>query len=798
MKRRTFIRTAGISVAGLTFFSHDIVSGKRVTRRRRLASDIEGPRTALESDALRVVWEEGEQPRLLLFARTGDAWKEICELDDHGLVDVRLFATQIPFATQKPAWKAERRPDRTLILSADLGGRSLTRELEIADYPARLRIKSTLTLLGDELVEWLQDYWTFLRPGALDFAWTPSLRPDDDMVIGDHAFRAPATILMKDGTWVALVPDVETLGSISHAHTMSTDLDLESGDLPVFAYGLKAYQPVSHTYYRHADSMLFTRPAGPISYTYEMLAGADSGRGAVTRRVTSYHWQRYAAKYLKSVLPQTIPFSAYGDYSYPTLFETGEYHEFEIEGKKAGGFKALKDGGYFRRPEHVLLNQAWFNNMRSAYGLFHFGRKAQNELWQKNAEQIKNWTLSAPQLNGFFPAMYDFEKDEWWGSIPRLNGGRNRIECVNAAWTSMWLLWWNRDFGRGDDAALSFVRRLADSFVEEQLSSGAIPAWFDISPDGKEPPKAVETLKESAETAGAAMLIGELALQTKEPKYIKALTRAGDFLIREVIPDMKYWDFETFWSCSWKPLDMRDRHTGILPQNTYSAYWTVHTLLRAFEVTGERKYLINSIEALDVLNFYQQVWNPPWLDLYAFGGFGVMNTDGEWNDARQGVFAPIYLDAYRLTGEPEYFQRGVAALRAAFTLMAIPENKEVSPRTWNALPTGLCPENFAHAGYNGTFARSDSDWGEAGALAAAALVENIYGGAYIDTMREKGFGIDGCGVTSLEKNGAGFQVEVAELLGYSRKITIVTDKGRRQQVALQANQTAKTFVPVGN
>lgn len=793
MKRRTFVRNIGLSVAGLALYPGGITEGTSLNAKRKRRAEFNGGGTLVEHGRLRLAWEGGDEPRLLLMARCEGGWKEICELDSLGLLDVRLFATQFPFPSVRPKWEVERGTDHIMTVSTKVGGRLFTHRMEVLDNPARVRATSAMDLLGDEMVEWFQDRWAFAGGAPLDFAWTPNLRPEGDLVVGDHVFRAPSTILIKNGAWAALIPDLDSLASVKREHTMSADLDLEAEELPVFSYGLKAYQPVSHTYYRHWGSMLFERPAGTVNYTYEILAGGDGKIPEVTRKVTSYIWNKYASKYEKSVLPQTIPFSSYGDYSYPTLFKTGEFEEFEIDGRKSGGFKALNDGGYFRRPEHVLLNQAWYNNMRSSYGLYHFGRKSNNGLWQKRAEMIRRWTLSAPQSYGLFPAMYDFDKHEWWGSIPRLNGGRNRIECVNAAWTSVWLLWWSRDFG-ADAASMNHVKRLADFFVEEQLPSGAIPAWFDMSPDGANRPAAVETLKESAETAGSAMLLGELAVRGNEPRYTEALKRASKFLIREVIPDMKYWDFETFWSCSWKPLDMKDPHTGILPQNTFSAYWTAHTLLRAYEVTMQKEYLDSAVQVLDVLNFYQQVWNPSWLTLYAFGGFGVMNTDGEWNDARQAVFAPIYLDAYKLTGEPEYFRRGIAALRASFTLMAVPENKEVSPDTWNAFPLGLCPENFAHAGYNGTSARSDSDWGEAGALSAAALVENTYGGAYVDVGRGLGFGIDGCQVVSVDKKKDGVRIEVAELLGRDRKIPVVTDRGSRQILLLRANSSSNAFI----
>lgn len=54
-----------------------------------------------------------------------------------------------------------------------------------------------------------------------------------------------------------------------------------------------------------------------------------------------------------------------------------------------------------------------------------------------------------------------------------------------------------------------------------------------------------------------------------------------------------------------------------------------------------------------------------------------MNFDGEWNDARQSLFAELFLDYYRVTGEAELFERGVAALKAGFIMMYCPENPAV-------------------------------------------------------------------------------------------------------------------------
>ncbi len=498
----------------------------------------------MEADNLRLDFLGGEEPALILIAKTDNERKRVCTLNARGLKDVKLFATQFPFPSGNLAWEVSKKSEQSLTMHLNLGERNFCLEFAIVSNPTRLQVKSSLTLLGDELVEWFRDRWTFLAGMPLDFAFASNLRPEADLTIGDNVFRVPATILLKDGIWSALIPNLESLGEVKHPHTMSADLNIKQDAMPTFDYGLMAYQPVSDTYYRHAESMLFSLPPGRVSFSYEIFAGADGNRSPITRTVTSYHCQRFASKYVGSPSPQTIPFSKYSKYSYPTLLKSGELCELRIGEKKVGGFKALNDGGYFRRPEHVLLNQAWYNNMRSAYGLFHFGKKPRRKAWSDRAKMIRSWTLSAPQVHGLFPAMYDLKKKEWRGSIPRLNRGRNRTECVNAAWTSVWLLWWSRDFVR-DDVSLYYVRSFADFLVSNQLPSGAIPSWFDLPANKGEFPRVVETLKESAETAGSAIFLGELVALTGDRRYFTSLTGAADFLMEQVMPEMKYWDFET-------------------------------------------------------------------------------------------------------------------------------------------------------------------------------------------------------------------------------------------------------------
>jgi hypothetical protein len=65
-----------------------------------------------------------------------------------------------------------------------------------------------------------------------------------------------------------------------------------------------------------------------------------------------------------------------------------------------------------------------------------------------------------------------------------------------------------------------------------------------------------------------------------------------------------------------------------------------------------------------------------------------MNADSEWNDARQSLFAPLYLELGRETGDRELTERGVSAVRASFSMMYCPENAALARACEHARPRG--------------------------------------------------------------------------------------------------------------
>ncbi len=567
----------------------------------------------------------------------------------------------------------------------------------------------------------LVDRWKCRAPAPFDYRWIPNLRPDANMRTGSHCFRSPVVMLSSASGGVALIPDFSDDRARSDVALCALDLDVKSTREPVLGYGIEPTRPVRHVYFE-VDPSIETQPGATYRFDYHLLL-SEEPRGAFLRRATAFLWRHFATPYLDSDLPQTVPFDAYAGYAYPSLVSMPPLVSFELGGRKAGGIKAESaHAEYFRRPDPVVWNQAWFNGQRAAYGMGVFGKRIRQETWLEAGRLISATTLGAPDWKGLWPAIYAYEDQEWWGSIPRLNGGRRRVHVADAALTGEWLLRWMTDV-EDVPGGMDRLRALADRLCRVQNTDGSIPPWFDFDGSQLQPD---ETLQRSAETGAAAVFLGEVADHAGFERAGTAVLRAAEFLASEVMPGQEYQDFETFFSCSAKDLDMTDPYTGIPPQNSLAVYWTARTMLAAYRLTKHDELLRLAAEATDILSLYQQVWNPPFLNLYAFGGFGVMNTDAEWNDARQSLFAPHYFAMYEATGLDEYLQRGLAALRASFVLASIPENETVSPNTFSSYPLGLMPENYGHSGTDKPAGRSDTCWGESGALTSVAWLRVHY------------------------------------------------------------------------
>jgi hypothetical protein len=292
---------------------------------------------------------------------------------------------------------------------------------------------------------------------------------------------------------------------------------------------------------------------------------------------------------------------------------------------------------------------------------------------------------------------------------------------------------------------------MANLMVKFQNPDGSVPSWLT-----KEL-KVVPILDRSAQSALPIWFLAEYAKAenrfANRDRFFAAAKRGADFLAKEVVDQQRYYDFETFFSCSPKvclqrnyTLDddkMIDPHTLQRPQNTLCMQWSAEALRSVANQGYDSARLMKSaLKALDIMSLYQNVWPISYRKVaYTYGGFGVQDSDGEYNDARQAQFGETLCDFGVQLNRPDLFERGVAAGRASLTLINHPQHIALGLYPNPNYPLGLEPENNGHGGSDQQNGRTGFDWGEGSGLATYALLLDKYGSSH--TVGGRRVAIDG-------------------------------------------------------
>jgi hypothetical protein len=556
------------------------------------------------------------------------------------------------------------------------------------------------------------------------FHWVPNIKMEPNQIIGEHVFRSPCIIQTLLKSSVVLIPDLDAIDSNRPAPYY---LDLNySNDRIVLHYGIAEEQSVGHVYYQKSDKPFEVPSRFNISFYLLVLPTTDPL--VVLRTTNQFLWQHFAKKYVGDPRPQTMSFEQYADTGYSMALK-----QFWVDARGNKGGITLST--FFndstktfrgRDSYNDLWFQSWFNNMRTAYGLYSWGRKMNKEEWMEKTRGVTSLLLSAPKKQGWFATIYNTEKNEW---IPSSGyGGMNDYYMPDNAWTAYWLLRFDKELEEVP-AAKEFLQGFAKSLLRTQNNDGSFPSYIhakDLTADS--------VLDHSAGSAMATWFLEEMMLGNELTDDMKTGTQVAilnslEFLTDQILPNQRFEDFESFFSCSPKPIHYFDSATCMYSQNTLSIQWCAEALLKGYELFHDKNFLEKGEYCLNILSLYQQVWNPPFISLYAFGGFGVQNTDAEWDDARQAQFADTYLQFYRATGDKEYLERGIAACRASFALMVIPENKEICPKNYQGVEinsekfSGSMAENYGHDGADSRSFQSGFHWGTGSALVTAAMFE---------------------------------------------------------------------------
>ncbi len=650
-----------------------------------------------------------------------------------------------------------------------------------------------------------------------DFQWMPHLAPEAGYVAAQHVFRSPAIIVSEGAKTLVIVPDLDIAGqNLDNPWYLDYDAPNRTA-----ALGLSLTSIPTHVLYRKAPGMQLA--AGPVELGFFVTAYEDDAQPRNPwQRVSHFLWERWARPLYGRGEPNRVPMARYVQRTYDWAFGTwgdSVWQEFDIDGRRVGAPQFIVNvtqspnypGDWEQREFLSIWNQAWFSSLRSASGVMRWAQRTGSAELVERARLTKALALTAPMVNGLFPSVIRTDnrdvtiggktllRPEPWSEAYWTNSNRNPenfgvttdwYHVLDASWTALLMVRWYADL-EPDEELLEFSREYADRLLTLQDERGFFPAWLD--PETQTP---AEVYHDSPESSMSVTFLLELSEVTGEERYRDAALRAMEAVLAGPVPEGRWEDFETYWSCNAFGQDTlvgrRVERNGLYKQNTFSMFWTAEALLASWRVSGDTRYLAWGRRTLDELSMAQQVWQPPFIYVPALGGFGVMNTDAEWNDSRQSLFAELFMDYYRATGDPHLFERGVSALKASFTMMYAPENPLAKEQWEKAHPFfgpedyGFTMENYGHGGTTspdgvGIGVFTIYDWGNGAASEAFNRVADHYGDVFIDRARDIGFGIDSIEV---ERVAEGFQLRDLSDPDRTRDVRIVFDDGSSRTISL--------------
>lgn len=607
-----------------------------------------------------------------------------------------------------------------------------------------------------------QDIWQvdLKLPFLPEFCWAPHLAPEDGYCIDQHAFRCPAMLASDGGQLLAVLPDLEVLKQSNNRWYM--DINAPDGTMSL---GVAECEVPHHVLFRHKSGNMF--PAGEFKFAFYLYQSKKTeDLDNPFRFVLDFFWKKEGEALFAQGAPEHAPLLRYCERTYQWAFRNWEnvvWQSFAVGNTTVGAPAFIVNytqsqnypGIPTWRERLSVWNQAWFSSLRSASGLYRYACLTGDEELKEKALQTKEMALHMPQTEeGLFYSVVatemepqNTEKGIVWNSAgwsTRFYGNSNRnpvtddiaespFHLLDMSITATYMLRWYRELEQ-DPRLLAYAKRYAEGLLGYQDSDGFFPAW--ITQEGE----VLTQLQKSPETSASVTFLTELYRVTGEERWLNAAVRAMQAVMATIVPEGRWEDFETFWSCCrWgrEYLGKKIKRNAMHKQCNLSMFWTAEAMLQLYMETGETGWLKQGQRILDEMLMTQAVWQPPFMNVPFFGGFGVMNSDGEWLDARQSLFAETIIQYGIALKQPEYIQRGIAALRASFVMMYCPENPHVKQEWEKRWPFfgeedyGFTMENYGHDGiidenYTGIGEFTIYDWGNGAASEAYLRIFQKY------------------------------------------------------------------------
>ncbi len=645
-------------------------------------------------------------------------------------------------------------------------------EIEIKKTDMNFRIEIIFELYEKRIIDDIRiDIYPSFTP---HFNWSPHLTPTEDHIVSQHAFKSPALIVSDSSKQLVVIPDLDAM--ITGSGKWYMDMNAVKNRLTV---GLSDYEVDGHVLYTRKGGTVYPKGKHKLAL-YLMVSESPEDLVNPFRKILSFLWDNWGRKLYEKGHPVEHSLDCYVNHTYNWAFNNwgkSVWQEFDLDGCQVGAPSFIVNytqspnypGEVNERETRSIWNQAWFSSLRSAQGVYRYGLRTGNKDLIQKALLSKELALSAPQKDGLFPSVIATEmkhvsingktylRSEGWDTRYWGNSNRNPLyngdiksapyHLLDMSWTALLMLTWYSEL-EADERLKDYALRYADRLIGLQFENGFFPAWLDthtLEPLG--------ILNDSPESSLSATFLLKAYEMTKDVKYLKSASKAIGAIRRDCIFQGRWEDFETYWSCC--PYGNNDlvgekvKRNNMYKQCNFSMYWTAEALYCYYKATGDESCLRLGQRCLDEMLMTQASWQPPFIHINTLGGFGVMNADGEWNDARQSLFAELIILYGKELGINEYIKRGLAAIKASFVMMYCPENprtKEQWEKRWpffNEKDYGFMMENYGHDGKTdpnglGIGEFTIYDWGNGAASEAYMRILDHFGEEFADFHRTCG------------------------------------------------------------
>jgi hypothetical protein len=614
--------------------------------------------------------------------------------------------------------------------------------------------------------DWQLNLYPSFHP---DFFWAPHLTPTNDHIIAQHVFRSPALIMADtvNRKQIVMIPDLDLLINGSPVKWY-LDMDAQTRCMTL---GMSKSRVREHVLFTREKGARY--PSGRLEIAFYLMASTDKKSiENPWRKPAAFLWDKWGKALFNAGQPLDGDLESYTKHTYNWAFvdwKDAVWQEFNLNGTRVGAPVFIVNvtqspnypGPVNEREFRSVWNQAWFSSLRSASGLFRYAHRTNNADLLEKARLTKELALAFPQKDGIFPGLIGTEmttieiagkkynRSKGWDHYYFGNSNRNPYtwdpqaspyHILDMSWTANLMLQWYEELEQ-DKRLLDYAVRYADKLVELQSPEGYFPGWLDIKTL-----QVLPILNHSPESSLSATFLLKLSQITGNAKYKTAALKALNIINKEIIPSGQWEDFETYWSCSSFGSDTlvnkRITRNHMFKQNTLSIYWTAEAMLAGYRQTGEDHFLKMGQRTLDELLMAQAVWQPPYMFINTLGGFGVMNSDGEWNDSRESLFAELIMEYGKELNMDEYKQRGLSALKSSFVMMYCPENPKTKvqwEKKWpffNQKDYGFTMENYGHGGETnpdglGIGEFTIYDWGNGAAAEAYNRIRDHFGNSFV-------------------------------------------------------------------